>query len=139
MITDCDHHDREFYAKGMCKNCYHKHGRNKIAECCPNKKMYALGLCQNCYMKHYGKEKRSEKSNSKNAAMTIVATNFNQFVAKKSSDMQEDSLEKALITTKMKKSLSGLPTITSKQKVPTLPMKYNMLGDPTAPSVKPRL
>lgn len=59
-ITNCEHPHREFYAKGMCKNCYHKKGRIKPAECCPEKKMYALNLCQNCYMKHYGKEKRKE-------------------------------------------------------------------------------
>jgi len=35
--------------------------------------MYALGLCQNCYMKHYGKEKRKETRDTKNAAQTVAA------------------------------------------------------------------
>jgi len=74
LITSCDHLDREFYAKGMCKNCYHKRGRNKPADCWTNKKMYALGLCQNCYMKHYGKEKRKETRDTKNAVQAVAAT-----------------------------------------------------------------
>ena len=49
----------------MCKNCYHKRGRSKPAECCPDKPMYSLGRCQNCYMKHYGKEKRKEVRDAK--------------------------------------------------------------------------
>jgi hypothetical protein len=107
VITDCEHHDREFYAKGMCKNCYHKYGRNKPANCCPNKKMYALGLCQNCYMKHYGKEKRGEKSSFKIAAMTMAAPFINQFGERKLADIQEDSLEEVRNDKKMKRSMAG--------------------------------
>lgn len=69
-ITSCDHTDREFYAKGMCKNCYHKWGRNKPATCCASKKMYAKGLCQNCYMKQYGKVKRINDRKARNATVT---------------------------------------------------------------------
>lgn len=68
-ITNCEHPDREFYAKGMCKNCYHKHGRNKPATCCASKKMYAKSLCQNCYMKQYGKGKRIENKIAKKGKM----------------------------------------------------------------------
>lgn len=60
-ITNCEHVDREFYAKGMCKNCYHKKGRTKPATCCPNKTMYSRNLCQNCYMKFYGKSRRRSR------------------------------------------------------------------------------
>ena len=71
-ITNCEHVDRDFYAKGMCKNCYHKKGRTKPASCCPDKKMYSLNLCQNCYMKRYGKEKRKENKNAKAAARMAI-------------------------------------------------------------------
>lgn len=68
VVTGCEHVDREYYARGMCKNCYHKKGRTKPALCCPNKTMYSKNLCQNCYMKHYGKEKRRETKNARIAA-----------------------------------------------------------------------
>ena len=68
IITSCEHLDREFYAKGMCKNCYHKKGRTKPAKCCPNRTMYSKDLCQNCYMKQYGKERRKENKTAKIAA-----------------------------------------------------------------------
>lgn len=72
VITNCEHSERNFYAKGMCKNCYHKQGRTKLASCCPDKKLYAKKLCQNCYMKHYGKEKRKENRNAKAAARQMI-------------------------------------------------------------------
>jgi len=45
VITNCEHVDREFYARGMCKNCYHKKGRTKKAECCPDRMLYSKNLC----------------------------------------------------------------------------------------------
>ena len=72
VVTNCEHSDRDFYAKGMCKNCYHKQGRTKLAICCPDKKLYAKKLCQNCYMKHYGKEKRKENRVAKAAARQMI-------------------------------------------------------------------
>ena len=73
VITNCEHTDREFYARGMCKNCYHKKGRVKRAECCPDKMMYSRSLCQNCYMKQYGKERRRENRNARAAAKALGA------------------------------------------------------------------
>jgi len=64
-ITNCEHVDQKFYAKGMCKNCYHKKGRTKPANCCPNKTMYSRNLCQNCYMKYYGKQRRRDNREHK--------------------------------------------------------------------------
>lgn len=42
-ITDCEHVDAQFYSKGLCKNCYHKRGRVKLATGCQHKarKLYA--------------------------------------------------------------------------------------------------
>lgn len=43
----CGHHERKHYAKGMCCNCYHKKGREKLAWGCEHKDKahYAKGLC----------------------------------------------------------------------------------------------
>lgn len=100
-ITECEHVDREFYAKGMCKNCYHKKGRMKPAECCPDKKMYALNFCQNCYMKHYGKEKRKENKVTKERRASVTKKDFGAEDSNK-----ESSDEKVLGTRGKKKSAS---------------------------------
>ena len=95
QITECEHTDREFYARGMCKNCYHKKGRTKKATCCPDKMMYSRGLCQNCYMKQYGKEKRRENRNAK-AAAKAASMSGEQFsdIPSKSSRSKRDSQKK---------------------------------------------
>ena len=72
VVTNCVHVDREFYAKGMCKPCYHRLGRTKPASCHPDKIMYALGLCHCCYMQQYGKKKRIENKNAKVAALQMI-------------------------------------------------------------------
>ena len=132
VITNCEHSDREFYAKGMCKNCYHKRGRNKPAECCPKKKMYALGLCQNCYMKHYGKEKRKESRNTRNASLT--STIGNKIGAEKSPHPLDNFSEKATKASKIKKLAMVVATPVSNQLVVTQPRPNSMLSDPTAPT-----
>ena len=111
VVTNCEHSERDFYAKGMCKNCYHKQGRTKLASCCPDKKLYAKKLCQNCYMKHYGKEKRKENRNAKAAARQMVEP-FPQ-----------------LTTSEKKEKQRGGPK-------PVIRRRNSMLSDPTAPTVE---
>lgn len=47
LIINCSHIHEEYYAKGMCKNCYHNKGqKSKKASKCPHtsKSHYARGL-----------------------------------------------------------------------------------------------
>lgn len=55
QITACPHTDKKHYAKNMCSNCYHKHGRGNYARSCPHKDkpLYARGKCQSCYLHQY--------------------------------------------------------------------------------------
>ena len=50
-ITRCSHVDREHYAKGLCKKCYHQFGRKKTAEGCEHtdRPSYANKMCMVCY------------------------------------------------------------------------------------------
>ena len=57
-INRCGHEDKQHYAKGMCNNCYHRHGRTKKPWNCPHEKLYAAGMCQNCYINNYNRKKR---------------------------------------------------------------------------------
>jgi hypothetical protein len=62
-ITKCEHVEAEYYAKGMCKKCYHNKGeRTKFATKCEHldKFHYAKGMCKACYLVKYHK-KRSNK------------------------------------------------------------------------------
>lgn len=56
LITKCKHVDDEYYAKGMCKKCYHNKGeRSKYAYSCGHNEdfHYARGLCKKCYLTEY--------------------------------------------------------------------------------------
>ena len=55
VITKCQHVNDHYYASGMCKNCYHSKGRNKMAEKCEHhdRKLYARGVCKACYLRDY--------------------------------------------------------------------------------------
>jgi hypothetical protein len=68
-ITKCTHSAQEYYANGMCKNCYHAKGRTKKATKCPHydRPLYAKGICKNCYLSTYHKGKRQEKRQAKMA------------------------------------------------------------------------
>lgn len=59
-ITKCPHKEAEFYAKGMCAKCYHKLGREKLADKCPhtNRASYVRGICKLCYLKEYHRQKK---------------------------------------------------------------------------------
>jgi hypothetical protein len=62
-ITMCAHKKQEYYAKGMCKNCYHNKGkRSKKATKCDHQDRdhYAKGLCKNCYL-HFFHIKKKER------------------------------------------------------------------------------
>lgn len=54
-ITDCEHVNEKFYSRGMCKNCYHKSGRVKLATDCvhTDRKLYARRVCKGCYLRIY--------------------------------------------------------------------------------------
>ena len=61
MITNCKHTSGKYYAKGMCRNCYHNKGqKSKKAFKCPHsiKSHYARGLCKNCYLYSYHQKRR---------------------------------------------------------------------------------
>ena len=60
IITKCVHTDAEYYANGMCFNCYHSHGRKKKAFKCrhPERVLYAKGQCKSCYLMSYAKGKK---------------------------------------------------------------------------------
>jgi hypothetical protein len=64
-ITKCEHTHLEYYAKGMCKNCYHNKGkRSKKATKCEHKDRdhYAKGLCKNCYLHFFHIKKKQRKA-----------------------------------------------------------------------------
>ena len=64
-ITKCPHRQLEYYAKGMCKNCYHNKGkRSKKASKCDHKERdhYAKGLCKNCYLHFFHIKKKQRKA-----------------------------------------------------------------------------
>ncbi len=63
VVDKCPHSDKEYYANGMCKNCYHLKGRNKKATGCSHvdRLLYAKGMCKNCYLSIYNKERRRKK------------------------------------------------------------------------------
>lgn len=71
VISKCPHSTSEYYAAGMCKNCYHAKGRTKLASKCAHndRQLYAKGICRNCYLSIYHKAKRvyKRKSNKKGA------------------------------------------------------------------------
>lgn len=60
VITNCHHTGAKHYAKGMCDQCYHLHGRNKRADRCEHtdKCSYARGMCVNCYQRQQRSERR---------------------------------------------------------------------------------
>ena len=60
----CSHLERKHYAKGMCKDCYGKIGRQKLAIQCAHtdKKNYALGMCNTCYYKFYNQRLRYHRA-----------------------------------------------------------------------------
>ena len=63
-ITKCEHTHLEYYAKGMCKNCYHSKGkRSKKATKCKHtdRSHYAKGLCKNCYLHFFHLKKKLKK------------------------------------------------------------------------------
>ena len=62
-ITKCPHVNGIYYASGMCKNCYHCKGRNKMATLCEHtdRKLYARGICKACYLREYHSRNRAMK------------------------------------------------------------------------------
>ena len=71
-ITKCPHLQAEYYANGMCHNCYHQVGRTqKPATCHPDRNMYSKGLCKNCYLSGYHKVKRQTKREEKRKLKAI--------------------------------------------------------------------
>jgi hypothetical protein len=58
-ITKCPHKEQDYYASGMCRNCYHSKGRNKTATLCEHtdRKLYAKGVCKACYLRDYHEAK----------------------------------------------------------------------------------
>jgi len=66
----CGHPERSHYAKNMCNQCYHKHGRTKKPWKCNHEKLYAHGLCQNCYINAYNKKRSDQAKEKKDVSST---------------------------------------------------------------------
>jgi len=66
----CGHPERAHYAKNMCNQCYHKHGRTKKPWKCSHDKLYAHGLCQNCYINAYNKKRSDQAKEKKDLSST---------------------------------------------------------------------
>ena len=62
QITACPHVDKDHYAKGMCNQCYHVHGRSLKVTLCQHTDLpaYAKGKCQKCYFVEYNSNKAME-------------------------------------------------------------------------------
>ncbi len=52
-VTDCPHLLQRAYARGMCRRCYNKYGRTKLATGCPHKTrlMFCKKLCKSCFLR----------------------------------------------------------------------------------------
>ena len=70
----CGHEDKPHYAKGMCSNCYHRHGRSKKPWNCQHQTLYAAGMCQNCYINDYNRKRREEAKTELPKATTELKT-----------------------------------------------------------------
>ena len=59
-VVNCPHTTSKHYAKGMCDQCYHIHGRTKRANNCEHsdKLVYAQGMCVNCYQRYQRQKRR---------------------------------------------------------------------------------
>ena len=67
IITNCPHTSMKYYAKGMCKKCYHNHGREKKATECEHtdKPLYARGHCKQWYLSKYKEKNQTDKRNKR--------------------------------------------------------------------------
>lgn len=56
----CEHVNEKYYSRGLCKNCYHKGGRVKLATDCEHtdRKLYARKVCKGCYLRVFFRGKR---------------------------------------------------------------------------------
>jgi len=74
-ITKCEHRHLEYYAKGMCKNCYHNKGkRSKKASKCQHldRGHYAKGLCKNCYLHFFHIKKKAKRREASCSAQSSI-------------------------------------------------------------------
>ena len=73
----CTHLEKLHYAKGMCKDCYNKTGRKKLAfECVhTNKPNYALGMCNRCYYTFYNSKLRYKNSSNNKIDESLASNN----------------------------------------------------------------
>lgn len=79
IITKCPHTSAKYYAKGMCKKCYHTFGRDKKATVCghTDKPLYAKGYWKKCYLSKYKQETNSKKRGV-GAKKNGTGSNFNR-------------------------------------------------------------
>jgi len=70
----CGHTNKPHYAKGLCNNCYHRHGRTKKPWLCKHEKLYAHGLCQKCYKRANRRNLLTDsvKTQIKNSSIAIL-------------------------------------------------------------------
>jgi hypothetical protein len=69
----CGHEDKPHYARGLCNNCYHKHGRTKKPWLCSHEKLYAHGLCQKCYKKASRKNLLTDSLKSQIKKLQVIS------------------------------------------------------------------
>lgn len=62
-IFRCPHVEAKHYAKGMCNQCYHVYGRQKLSTNCEHtdRLVYAKGVCQSCYFRNYNSKLKTRK------------------------------------------------------------------------------
>lgn len=62
QVTECEHVDEKYYSRGLCKNCYHKSGRVKLAVDCAHtdRKLYARKVCKGCYLRIFFRGQRDK-------------------------------------------------------------------------------
>jgi hypothetical protein len=84
-----------FYAKGMCKNCYHSRGREKLADKCPHTERanYAHGVCKNCYLSAYHRERRAANKLNRRQKFAVGDTNMQQSVQIDTIDVKIGNLD----------------------------------------------
>lgn len=88
LISKCPHQDGEYYANGMCRNCYHSNGRKKAAFVClhTGRLHYAKGLCKNCYLRLYHKKNTcGQKRQRRRNTTSVEPTNQQESLIQKDS------------------------------------------------------
>ena len=86
-ITRCQHTERKYYAKGMCKECYNHFGRPSFATKCPHtdQMVFAKEICYKCYnsLRYYKicQQKKIKQLENQQPSQRSLLTNKNNTCA----------------------------------------------------------